>query len=360
VKTKNVKRKTKKQKINNFSMSYQVFKYNQTFYLESGEYLPEIEIAYSTFGKLNTERNNVVWVVHALTANSDPTDWWSGLVGEGRLIDPRKYFIVCANNLGSCYGSTNALSINPWAYAPYYHTFPLLTIRDIAQSMDLLRKHLNINQIHLCIGGSQGGQIMQEWAISQPKVFENLFLLCTNAAHSPWGIAFNEAQRMAIEADFTWESSIDEAGSEGMKAARAIALLSYRNYQTYGKTQVSDNEAIDKFRASTYQQYQGKKLVDRFNAYSYWTLSKAMDSHNVGRGRGSQEAALGLIQARTLIVGIHSDILFPIQEQQFLAKNIPNAQFVEIDSIYGHDGFLIEYEQISKVLGEFLVLEKAL
>ncbi|MCU0446043.1 MAG: homoserine O-acetyltransferase [Microscillaceae bacterium] len=341
-------------------MSYQVFKYNQTFYVESGEYLPEIEIAYSTFGKLNPERNNVVWVVHALTANSDPTDWWSGLVGEGRLIDPEKYFIVCANNLGSCYGSTHALSLHPFGGEPYYHTFPLLTIRDIAASLDLLRNHLNINQIHLCIGGSQGGQIIQEWAISQPKVFENLFLLCTNAAHSPWGIAFNEAQRMAIEADVTWESSIDEAGSEGMKAARAIALLSYRNYQTYAQTQASDNAAIDKFKASSYQQYQGKKLVKRFNAFSYWTLSKAMDSHNVGRGRGSIESALSLIQARTLVLGIRSDVLFPIQEQQFLATHLPNAQLVEIDSIYGHDGFLIEYEQISKVLADFLVLEKVL
>jgi homoserine O-acetyltransferase len=335
-------------------MSYQVFKYNQTFHLESGATLPEIEIAYSTFGNLNPERNNVVWVVHALTANSDPSEWWSGLVGEGKLLDPNRYFIICANNLGSCYGSTNALSNHPKTGEPYYHNFPLITIRDIANSLDLLRKHLKIKQIQLCLGGSQGGQIVQEWAISQPTVFENLFLLCTNAAHSPWGIAFNEAQRMAIEADPTWESWNDEAGLAGMKAARAMALISYRNYLTYNLTQVSDNELLDDFKASSYQQYQGEKLVKRFNAFSYWTLSKAMDSHNVGRGRKSRELALAMIKARTLIVGIHSDILFPIQEQQFLAKHIPNAQFVEIDSIYGHDGFLIEYEQITKILREFL------
>jgi homoserine O-acetyltransferase len=339
-------------------MSYQIFKYKQTVHLESGENLPEIEIAYSTFGELNAEQSNVIWVVHALTANSDPTDWWSGLVGEGKLIDPKKYFIVCANNLGSCYGSTNALSINPLTKSAYYHDFPLLTIRDIANSLDLLRKHLNIRQINLCLGGSQGGQIIQEWAISQPDVFENLFLLCTNAAHSPWGIAFNEAQRMAIEADATWKNQSETAGLAGMKAARAMALLSYRNYKTYGITQASDNEQFNDFRAGSYQQYQGEKLVKRFNAFSYWTLSKAMDSHNVGRGRGSREAALALIQARTLVVGIQSDILFPIQEQQFLAKYIPNAQFVEIDSTYGHDGFLIEYEQITKVLQNFLEFAK--
>jgi homoserine O-acetyltransferase len=339
----------------------QSFKYNQPFALESGAVLPEIEVAYSTFGTLNEAKDNVIWVVHALTANSDVSDWWNGLFGEGQLLDPTQYFIVCANNVGSCYGSTHALSINPKTNEPYYHDFPLLTIRDMAEALDLLRKHLNIEKIYLTMGGSQGGQIILEWAISQTQLFDNLFLIATNAYHSPWGVAFNEAQRMAIEADASWEKRNPQAGMAGMAAARAIALLSYRNYQTYQASQSENTvDKYDDFRASSYQQYQGEKLVKRFNAFAYWTLSKAMDSHNVGRGRGSVEKALSLIQAKTLVIGISTDVLFPINEQKLLAKYIPNAAYHEIDSVYGHDGFLIENEKITTRLSKFLNPEKIL
>lgn len=335
-------------------MEHKEFSFRGPFELESGLILPQIQVAYSTWGTLNANKDNVVWVCHALTANSDVSDWWSGLVGANKLFDPAMHFIVCANVLGSHYGSTNALSVNPDTAEPYYHDFPLITIRDIVNSLDLLRIELGINHIQVCIGGSLGGQQAMEWAILQPDLIENLILIATNARHSAWGIAFNEAQRMAIQADLTWKEKHPDAGKEGLKAARSIALLSYRNYDTYKGAQTDkENDKTDEFRASSYQQYQGEKLVKRFNAFSYWTLSKTMDSHNVGRNRAGLHQVLQGIRSKTLVIGISSDMLFPVAEQKFLASVIPNANYVEIDSAYGHDGFLIEDAELTKYIQRF-------
>jgi homoserine O-acetyltransferase len=332
----------------------QYYLHQQKFVLESGKALPELQIAYHTYGKLNAKKDNVIWVTHALTANADVFDWWKGLFGNNNLFNPEEHFIVCANIPGSHYGSTGPLSVNPDTGNPYYHHFPEITIRDIVNSLELLRKHLGIEKINTLIGGSLGGQQALEWAILKNDIFENLVLLATNAQHSPWGIAFNESQRLAIKADRTWYNFSHDAGLKGLKAARSIALLSYRNYNTYTSTQKEDNnDNTDNFKASSYQNYQGEKLVNRFNAYSYWHLSKAMDSHNVGRNRDGVENALQQIKAKTLAIGISSDILFPTEEQKFLANKISNAQYVEIDSLYGHDGFLIETEKISNVIQNY-------
>ncbi|WP_345270227.1 homoserine O-acetyltransferase family protein [Nibrella viscosa] len=333
----------------------QYFDYKYTYSLEAGASLPGFRLAYTTRGTLNADGSNVVWICHALTGNADPGDWWSGMVGPGRFYDPEQYFIVCANILGSCYGSTGPLSINPETGDPYFHDFPTITVRDIVGALDLLRQELGIDRIHTCIGGSVGGQQAVEWGIMQPDLIENLVLLASNAVFSPWGIAFNESQRMAIEADATWRERRPDAGQAGMKAARAMALISYRNYDTYGFTQALDNnEQLDGYKAAGYQQYQGEKLVRRFNAFTYWTLTKVMDSHNVGRNRGSILNALGQIKARTLSVGIKSDILFPPSEQQFLARHIPDAVYQEIDSLYGHDGFLIEFKPLSQIIRKWM------
>jgi homoserine O-acetyltransferase/O-succinyltransferase len=332
-------------------MNLKYFKYNHPFQLEIGETLPEITVAYTTLGVLNAEKSNVIWVCHALTGSADVADWWSGLVGESKLFDPSEHFIICANVLGSHYGSTSAISINPNSNTNYFHDFPIITVRDIVNSFYLLCNHLNINKINTCIGGSLGGQQAVEMAIMYPDLVENLILIATNAQFSPWGIAFNETQRMAIAADPTWEQNSENAGQSGLKIARAIALLSYRNYQTYSITQQRSNEPLNrKFRAATYQHYQGEKLVNRFNAFSYWTLTCIMDSHDVGRGRTNVIEVLQSITAKTLVLGIESDVLFPINEQIFLAKNIPNAKLEIIDSLYGHDGFLIENQLLTKVI----------
>ncbi len=332
------------------------FHNKEAFELENGQSLPEITIAYHTYGKLNADKSNVVWVCHALTANSDAADWWNGIVGDNHIIDPEKYFIVCANILGSCYGTTGPLSINPATGKPYYDSFPTITIRDMVKAHILLREHLGIEKIFLVMGGSMGGYQAMEWAIIEKDVVQNLFLLATSATESAWGIATHTAQRLAIEADGTWKEPSADAGKKGLKAARAIGMLTYRNYGIMVQQQTdTDTEKLDNYKASSYITYQGDKLTQRFNAYSYWHLTKTMDSHHIARHRGGKlEPVLQSIQQKTLLIGISSDILCPLIEQQFLANNLPNATLIEIDSSYGHDGFMVESKLISQHLGEWL------
>jgi homoserine O-acetyltransferase len=328
----------------------EIFKYQDPFQLENGDVLPELEISYTTLGKLNKEKSNVIWVCHALTANAQPEDWWKGLIGKEKGIDTEKYFIVCANIIGSCYGSTNPKSIHPETGEVYGLNFPLFSIRDVTKSLELLSEALKIEHIQFLIGGSMGGMQAMEWAIEKPDKIKNLILLATNAKHSSWGIALNETQRMAIEADSTFYKKEKNSGKKGLEAARAIALLSYRNYNTYRSTQIDQEHTADQFRASSYQKYQGEKLSKRFDAKCYWYLSKAMDSHNVGRNRGDCKKALAKIKAETLVIAIQSDLLFPVEEQRFLAQYILKGKLEIIDSVYGHDGFLIEVEKIKSLL----------
>ncbi|MDQ3395233.1 MAG: homoserine O-acetyltransferase [Bacteroidota bacterium] len=335
-------------------IEHYTFNHNFELNLESGKSLAGFQLRYSTMGSLNENKDNVVWVIHALTGSSDFLAWWQGLFGEGKIYDPQKYFIICVNTLGGCYGSTGPLSINPATKRPYYHSFPQLSIRDIVASFELLRQSLSIKKIHTVIGGSMGGQEALEWCISKPEVFQHLVQIASNAKHSAWGIAFNESQRAAIAQDITWQLHTDDAGREGMKVARSIALLSYRHYSTYQSTQSEvDDEVCDNYKAARYQKYQGEKLAQRFNAYTYWILSKAMDSHNIGRGRGGVEKAIQQLQAKCLFVGINSDILFPVSEQQYLAGLLNDSHLKILESNYGHDGFLIEYAQLTKTLQEF-------
>lgn len=332
-----------------------IFKHQQTFTLESGVQLPAFHLEYQTFGSLNEKGNNVVWVFHALTANSNPLEWWSGLVGYKQLISPDQYFIVCVNMPGSCYGSIGPQSINPESGIPYFHEFPLITTRDMVRMYDLLCAYLGIKQVQVAIGGSMGGMQALEWAILRPRLFTNLILIATNARHSPWGIAFNTTQRMAIETDASWKLNTPNAGQEGLRTARAIAMLSYRNYHPFWQNQRDEDlNKTTHFKASSYQYYQGEKLASRFDALSYYALTRSMDAHNVGRGRNSIKDALLHVKARTLVIGIESDILFPIEEQLFLWQHITGATLKLIDSPYGHDGFLIEYEQLNQAIGDFL------
>ncbi len=312
-------------------MGLRIFNNEEDLLLESGGLVKQLKIAYHTYGKLNEAKDNVVWVCHALTANSDVTDWWKGLVGENYLIDPSNYFIVCANIIGSCYGSSAPSSFN----GPK----SIVTIKDIVNAHKLLAKHLGIPKIKLCIGGSLGGMQVMEWAIELPAFFEAIVLIATSAKHSAWGIAFNEAQRMALEQQ-----------ENGLETARAIAMLSYRNYTTFSQTQSDPVHKTDNYLAASYMRYQGKKLANRFTKESYYTLTKAMDSHDVGRHQGGIKNALAKIKAKTVIVGISSDLLFPTSEQSVLHQFIPQSTFHIIDSIYGHDGFLIETEQLSEIL----------
>lgn len=329
-------------------MNRHFFTYRRPLKLENGQTLPALEVVYHTYGKLNAEKNNAVWFCHALTANSDVCDWWDSLVGEGKTYDPAKHFIVCANIIGSCYGSSGPLSLKPQSQQPFYSSFPNVTIRDMVNVHSMLRKYLGLEKIHTIIGGSMGGYQVLEWVLAEPAVFENMVLVATSPQESAWGIAIHTAQRIAIETDPTWKNPDKNAGAAGLKAARAIGMLTYRNYEAFVKTQSDPDHKLDGFKASSYIHYQGDKLVKRFNAYSYWLLTKAMDSHNIARNRGTMEEVLKSIRVNTTIIGISSDMLCPANEQKFMAQYIPDATFIEIDSPYGHDGFLIE----GKLIGE--------
>jgi homoserine O-acetyltransferase len=332
------------------------FQFNESFQLENGKELPGLTIAYHTYGKLNDKKDNVVWVCHALTANSDAADWWPGIVGENCVINPGDYFIICANMIGSCYGSSGPSSINPVSNQPYYSSFPVVTIRDMVNAFILLRKKLGIEKINLLMGGSMGGYQVLEWCMMEPDVIQNSFVITTSASESAWGIAIHTAQRLAIEADATWKNNTTDAGKNGLKAARGIGMLTYRNYGIFHLKQTDDDiNKTDGFKASSYIIHQGNKLAERFNAQSYWLLTKSMDSHNIARGRySSLEEALKQINIPMLIIGIDSDILCPVAEQKLLADNMPNATLHIISSDYGHDGFLVEAETISRHLFEWM------
>ena len=318
------------------------FKSSKTFELENGKQLENLTIAYHTYGEYKEGITPVIWVCHALTANSDVADWWSNIFGEGKILNPEKYFIVCANILGSSYGSHSPVFIEEATQINYGKNFPDVSIRDMVAAHIMLKKQLQIQEIFLLLGGSLGGQQCMEWAIIEPAVIKNLVLLATNAKHSPWGIAFNETQRMALQ-----------CGEKGLEVARAIAMLSYRNYQMYDRTK-RDTDVVGNYGASSYQRYQGEKLALRFNADCYHLLSKAMDSHDVGRSRPSIVEALKKITSNTLIIGITTDILFPVEEQVFLFENIANAKLELIESPYGHDGFLTEGEKINNLILKFI------
>ena len=182
--------------------------------LEGGDFLPQVTVNYTTHGILNDDHSNVVWIFHALTGNADPLEWWSGLFVKDGAVDLEKHFVICANALGSCYGTTGPSDL----------LFPRITIKDMVTIHQHLRAHLGIEKIKMGIGGSMWGQQLLEWSVQEPELFENLVLAATNAQHSPWGIAFNEAQRMAL-------SDLDKG--RGLETARAIAMLSYRHYKTY-------------------------------------------------------------------------------------------------------------------------------
>ena len=334
-------------------MEKRLYRHPEKFSLECGGTIENLEICYHISRDFcrEEERNGkkVVWITHALTANSDPTDWWDVLVGEGKFLDPRKYTIVCANILGSCYGSTSPLSVNEATGKPYLLDFPKTTVRDVARCHNILMEHLGIEKIDLLTGGSVGGFQALEWSIMFPCKINNLLLLACNSRFTPWGSAFNESMRMALYADPTFASG--EGGQAGLAAARSIALISYRSFEGYNTTQYeSDEDCIFPQRAGSYQRYQGKKLVDRFDAYSYLSMLNLTDSHNVGRGRGGVEKALGMVKARTVCIGIDSDGLFPVQEQKYMAEHIPGAVYRQITSAFGHDGFLLEWEQIKEII----------
>lgn len=326
------------------------------FHFEAGDSLDGLEIVYHTSPREYRPGEKVIWICHALTGNSNPEDWWPQMTGPGKLFDTDKYYVVCAGMLCSPYGSTGPASINPKTGKPFFFDFPRTTVRDIVNANILVRKHLGIEKIDLMIGPSIGGFQTLEWVIMEPDVVKDAVFLATANRASPYLTAFNESQRMALLADPTFkEAKSLDGGKAGLACARSIALISYRTYDGYCATQSEpDDDTLFADRAASYQRYQGKKLIDRFDAWSYWYLTYSLDSQNVGRGRGGVTKALEAIKANCLVISIDSDVLFPPHHGRATAASLHNAEYREITSRFGHDGFLIESEQLSGILQPML------
>jgi len=329
----------------------------EPFEFESGGVLDSMTVIYHTSSRPYRAGEKVVWICHALTGNSNPEDWWPQMVGSGKFIDPDKCYVVCAAMICSPYGACGPFSINPSSGKPWLLDFPKTTVRDIVNSNILVRKHLGIESIDVLIGPSIGGFQAVEWSVMEPYLVRTAVFLATDTRIAPFATAFNESQRMALKADPTFLAAANlKGGSEGLKCARSIALISYRTADGYNMTQQEkDTDTLFADRASSYQRHQGDKLVARdFDAYSYWYLTYALDSHNVGRGRGGEAEALSGIKARTLVVSIPSDVLFPASRGKVYASRIPGAEYRELQSSFGHDGFLIENEPLISILKNFL------
>lgn len=328
------------------------------FEFEAGGSITGLKVVYHSSEREweKDDSRKVIWICHALTANSDAEDWWPELVGPGRLFDTEKYFVVCANMLGSAYGSSGPSTENPETGRPYFFDFPKITVRDIVKANDLVRRHLGIRTIDFMVGGSIGGFQSVEWSIMEPDVIKKAVYIACGIRVTPWLTAFNESMRMALEADPTFRKCESLKGGEaGLRCARSIALISYRSYEGYNATQSeTDPDCLFADRAGSYQRYQGRKLSDRFDAYSYYYLCGSVDSNNAGRGRGGVKAALGSIRTDCTVIGIDSDRLFPVEEQKFIASSIPGARYHEITSKFGHDGFLLENDQLTEIIKPLL------
>lgn len=322
------------------------------FDFEAGGHLDDLTLVYHCSDRAYSKEEKVVWICHALTGNSDPEDWWADMVGPGRPIDPDKVYVVCVNMICSAYGSSGPASINPETGTPYMMTFPETTVRDMVAANIIIRRHLGIDHIDLLMGPSIGGFQTAEWLVTEPEMFTEALLIATDVRVTPYLTAWEESQRMAIKADPSFERAEDlDGGKAGLECARSIALISYRSYEGYNiRQEEADTDTLFASRAASYQRYQGRKLSDRFDAYSYWYLSRALDSHNIGRGRGGVSAALSSIQARCTVIGIDSDCLFPVTTMRSISEAIPSSEFHEIRSLFGHDGFLLEHEQLSAFL----------
>ncbi len=327
--------------------------------LESGAILPQVQVAYRTWGKLNPQGTNAIVICHALTGSADADDWWADLFGAGKTFDGSRDFIICSNVLGSCYGTTGATSIDPQTGQPYGANFPEITIRDMVQVQAKLLQVLGVNKIKLAIGGSLGGMQVLEWAVMYPYLVEAIAAMAVSGRHSPWCIGLSEAQRQAIYTDPLWQDgnyNPQNPPNTGLATARAIAMNTYRSWQSFHSKFGREQESNGKFAMVNYLAHHGEKFVQRFDANTYVTLTKAMDHHDLAAHRGEYAEILSKIQQPTLIVGINTDILYPPAEQEELAKFIPNSSLEWLISDHGHDAFLIDIEVLNQMIMRFYAI----
>lgn len=319
------------------------------FPLEGGETLTDVTVEVRTWGK---HRPNAILICHALTGDANADEWWSGLFGAGKVFDPAASFIVSMNVLGGCAGTTGPTSETADGSGHYGSTFPRVTIRDMVDVQRAVLDSLGVNELDLVIGGSMGGMQVLEWAIKYPDMVDRIVPIAVGAAQSAWAVGFSESQRNAIVTDPTFaggDYALDAQPSAGLSTARMIAMTSYRSATSF-EARFGRRADDDGFAVQSYLQHQGRKLVDRFDANSYLRLIDAMDTHDVGRGRGPIEGILHRVDARGLVIGISTDVLYPVAEVRNLAANLPRCRFAVLDSIHGHDGFLVDVDALNDLI----------
>jgi len=325
----------------------------ELFELESGATLPQVRIAYRTWGR---PAPTATLICHALTGSADADDWWADLFGPGRALDPERDFIVSSNVLGGCYGTTGPTSRENGAFEPYGADFPDITIRDMVHLQARLLDHLGVERLNLVIGGSMGGMQVLEWALLYPDRVDTIAPIAVGPTQSAWGIALSEAQRQAIWADGKFDGGrypIGDGPSRGLAAARSVAMVSYRSPHNFEQRFGRARRDQSGYEMQSYLRHQGEKLVARFDANTYLTLIDAMDSHDVGRDRGEVPKVLGSITQPALVIGVNSDGLYPATEVAEMASHLPNAELTVLDAPHGHDAFLIEVETVNNLVVDF-------
>jgi homoserine O-acetyltransferase/O-succinyltransferase len=333
------------------------FNSNEPYTTELGGLLPSLQVAYRTWGTLNPERDNVILICHALTGSADADAWWEGMFSPGGAFDESKDFIICSNVLGSCYGTTGPVSLNPLSGSHYGPDFPLITIRDMVHVQHRLLAGLGIDRIKLVVGASLGGMQVLEWGALYSEMVQSLMPMGASGRHSAWCIAQSEAQRQAVYADRDWNDgwyAQDRPPAGGLSAARMMAMCTYRSFENFQARFGRELQSVATFKAESYLRHQGRKLVERFDANTYIALTKAMDMHDLGRGRGEYEEVLRSIQIPVEVLSINSDILYPKEEQEELARLMPKSRILYLDEPYGHDAFLIDVDKVSRMVREFL------
>jgi homoserine O-acetyltransferase len=329
--------------------------------LELGGRLAAVRVAYRTWGTLAPDGANAVVVCHALTGSADADLWWTRLFGPGRSLDPERDFIVCSNILGSCYGTTGPAELDPATGTPWLGTFPAITIRDMVRVQHALMTALGVKKVRMVIGGSLGGMQVLEWALCYPELVEAVVFIASTARHSAWCIGLSEAQRQAIYADPRWKDGrYDPAHppASGLAVARMMAMLSYRSQPSFEMRFGRRPQTEDLFAVESYLRYQGEQLVDRFDPATYVALTRAMDTHDVSRGRGDFEDVLRSIRQPTLVVSIDSDVLYWPWEQREVASLVPNGRLAVMDSPHGHDAFLIDVDRLDEMVCDFTGRER--
>ena len=352
--------------------------------LDNSKTLQDVTVAYETWGELNKEKSNAILLCHAWTGDSHaagsaeegtPTPgWWEGLVGPNCAIDTNKWFVVCTNSLGGCQGTTGPASNHPQDGKPYGSRFPVITVRDMVRAQVRVSDMLGIDVWHSVIGGSMGGMQVLEWAITFPHRLRTAIPIATCLQATAQQIAWGAIGRRAIRLDPKWQGGdyydapIGEGPWQGLAIARMIAQVTFRSDNVFTDRfgrELADMDADynglglwDKFEVENYLDHHGDKLIRRFDANSYLIIGKAMDLHDVARGRGELRSAVARISAPVLSVGISSDILYPTYQQKQIRDMINevggSCEYVEIESPHGHDAFLINLDQVGKPVAEFL------